>query len=43
MTCDSMELLEVEYPAVEVLTPYLGWIKIDNKESEKLHSLKHQL
>lgn len=41
MTHDPKELLEVEDPAVEVLTQHLGWQEIDSKDSEKLRpSLK---
>lgn len=41
MTRDPKELLEVEDPAVEVLTQHLGWQEIDSKESERLRpSLK---
>lgn len=41
MTRDSKELLEVEDPAVEVLTQHLGWTELDSIESEKLRpSLK---
>jgi type I restriction enzyme R subunit len=41
MTRDPKEQLEVEDPAVEVLTKHLGWIEIDNKETEEMRgSLK---
>lgn len=41
MARDSKEVLEVEDPAIEVLTQYLGWTEIDSKESEDLRpSLK---
>ncbi len=41
MTRDSKELLEVEDPAVEVLTQNLDWTELDTHESEKLRpSLK---
>ena len=43
MTRDSMELLEVEDPAVEVLTQYLGWKEIDSKESEELRPSKKEV
>lgn len=32
MTRDSMELLEVEDPAVEVMTQYLNWKEIDTRD-----------
>lgn len=38
---DSKELLEVEDPAVEVLTQYLGWTEIDSQKADELRpSLK---
>ncbi|MDW5551645.1 type I restriction endonuclease subunit R [Methanosarcina sp.] len=38
---DQKELLEVEDPAVEILTQYLGWEEFDSKATEKLReSLK---
>jgi len=41
MARDPKELLEVEDPAVEVLTQYLGWVEIDSKASESMRpSLK---
>ncbi|HNU40354.1 MAG TPA: hypothetical protein PKI26_08650, partial [Methanothrix sp.] len=39
---DAKELLEVEDPAVEVLTQQLGWNEIDTKKAEEMReSLKH--
>ncbi|WP_334140194.1 type I restriction endonuclease, partial [Methanothrix soehngenii] len=39
---DAKELLEVEDPAVEVLTQHLGWKEIDAKKAEEMReSLKH--
>ena len=44
MTHDSKELLEVENPAIEVLTQHLGWTEIDSKKSEELRpSLKEPI
>ncbi|WP_348528312.1 type I restriction endonuclease subunit R [Methanothrix sp.] len=41
---DAKELLEVEDPAVEVLTQHLGWKEIDAKKAEEMReSLKHVL
>lgn len=41
MTRDSKELLEVEDPAVEVLTGHLGWVEIDSHKADELRpSLK---
>ena len=39
---DAKELLEVEDPAVEVLTRHLGWKEIDTRKAEEMReSLKH--
>ncbi|MDD1760820.1 MAG: type I restriction endonuclease subunit R [Methanothrix sp.] len=39
---DAKELLEVEDPAVEVLTQHLGWKEMDSKKAEEMReSLKH--
>jgi len=39
---DAKELLEVEDPAVEVLTQHLGWKEIDSRRVEEMReSLKH--
>ncbi|MHA1827130.1 MAG: type I restriction endonuclease subunit R [Candidatus Heimdallarchaeaceae archaeon] len=44
MSRDSKELLEVEDPAVEVLTQHLGWVEIDSHEADKLRpSLKEPI
>lgn len=44
MTHDPKELLEVEDPAVKVLTEYLGWKELDTKEAEGLRtSLKEAI
>lgn len=41
MTRDLKELLEVEDPAVEVLTQHLGWVEIDSHKADELRpSLK---
>lgn len=41
MVRDSKELLEVEDPAVEVLTKHLGWVEIDSRKADELRpSLK---
>lgn len=41
MARDSKELLEVEDPAVEVLTQHLGWTEIDSRKADELRgSLK---
>ncbi|HNY34815.1 MAG TPA: type I restriction endonuclease, partial [Methanothrix soehngenii] len=41
---DAKELLEVEDPAVEVLTQRLGWKEIDSRKAEELReSLKHMI
>lgn len=38
MTHDPKELIEVEDPAVEVLTQHLGWIEIDSRAAEEMRS-----
>jgi len=39
---DAKEILEVEDPAVQVLTQYLGWTEIDSRKAEAIReSLKH--